>query len=53
MLFPKKIRNLATRPIAFIKCEGRMLSEEHLLNVLQADLPRFKIPSHFIPGRRI
>ena len=49
VVVPKEDKEFGHRPIAFIKCEGGMLSQEYLVKCLEADLPRFKIPMAFYP----
>ncbi|MBF0503533.1 MAG: o-succinylbenzoate--CoA ligase [Candidatus Omnitrophica bacterium] len=49
VVVPKEDREFGARPIAFIKCEGKDLSQEHLRQCLEKELPRFKIPTAFYP----
>lgn len=49
VVVPKTDKEFGHRPVAFIKCEGEALSSDHLVQCLQADLPRFKIPTAFYP----
>jgi O-succinylbenzoic acid--CoA ligase len=49
IVVPKEDKEFGKRPIAFIKCTGEPLAEDHLIRCLQAVLPRFKIPVAFFP----
>lgn len=49
VVVPKEDKEFGQRPIAFIKFAGRPLEEEYLVRCLEADLPRFKIPTSFFP----
>lgn len=49
IVVPKEDKEFGQRPIAFIKFEGTPLEDEYLINCLQSDLPRFKIPTAFFP----
>ena len=53
IVVPKEDKEFGQRPIAFIKFAGEHLPEDHLVKCLEAELPRFKIPIAFFPGRRI
>jgi O-succinylbenzoic acid--CoA ligase len=49
VVVPKADGEFGHRPIAFIKYDGEALSREYMVNCLQANLPRFKIPTAFYP----
>jgi o-succinylbenzoate---CoA ligase len=49
IVVPKEDQKYGHRPIAFVKCEGPSLLPDYLAKCLQADLPRFKIPTAFYP----
>ncbi len=47
VVVPKEDKEFGHRPVAFIKFEGEVLPEDHMIQCLQADLPRFKVPMAF------
>jgi O-succinylbenzoic acid--CoA ligase len=49
VVVPKDDREFGQRPVAFIKFSGGGLEEDDLVRRLEAELPRFKIPSAFFP----
>ena len=49
IVVPKEDKEFGQRPIAFIKFSGDPLTEDHIIQCLQAQLPRFKIPTAFFP----
>jgi O-succinylbenzoic acid--CoA ligase len=49
VVVPKQDNEFGHRPMAFIKYGGEPLPEDYLVKCLQADLPRFKIPTAFHP----
>jgi len=49
IVVPKEDKEFGQRPIAFIKFTGELLTEDHLIRCLEADLPHFKIPVAFLP----
>ena len=49
IVIPKKDKEFGQRPIAFIKFTGKALQEDQIVKLLEAILPRFKIPTAFLP----
>jgi len=49
VVVPKEDKEFGQRPIAFIKFTDDHLTEDELIQFLQAVLPRFKIPIAFYP----